>query len=113
MALKKRIAASLAGILLWSQPASAVDLADFVGHYAYAGSQGEQQALSAELDRAISELNFWLRPLARLAVSRLQVTPQSVVIRWDGRVLGIQTSPEGISETLADGTPVTVTSQGR
>jgi hypothetical protein len=113
MALNIRIVAGLASVLLWGLPAEASDLAAYVGHYVYAGSQAEQQALSAEVDRAIGQLNFLLRPLARLAVNKQQLTPQSVIIRWDGRVIGIQTSPAGDSETLADGSPVTVTSQGR
>jgi hypothetical protein len=113
MGRKKRIVASLASVLLWSQPAAAVDLAAFVGHYAYAGAPAEQQALSAEVDRAIGLLSPWLRPVARLAVDKRKLTPKSVSIRWDGRLIGIQTTPEGISETPADGSPVTVTSLGR
>ncbi|MBC7542062.1 MAG: hypothetical protein H7338_04960 [Candidatus Sericytochromatia bacterium] len=113
MTLKRRIVAGLASVLLSSQPAAAVSLADFVGQYVYAGSQDERQAILAEVDRAISELSFFLRPLARMAVKSLELTPKSIAIRWDGRLVGIQTSPAGISETPADGSLVTMNSLGR
>lgn len=108
-----QLAVGLAGVLLGAWPAAAADLAAFVGHYAYSGSRMEQQALSDEVDRAIGQLNFLLQPLARMAVDKRKLTPQAITIRWDGRRIGIQTPPAGFSETPADGSPVTVSSQGR
>ena len=113
MGLKTRIVASLVSVLLLNRPTAAIELPAFVGRYTYAGSQAEQQALSAEVDRAISQLNFFLRPVARLAVNQQQLTPKTIAISWDGRLIGIQTTPEGISATPADGSPVTVSGQGR
>jgi hypothetical protein len=112
MGLKRRMAAALASAALGTMPAVAADLDDFVGHYAYAGTAAEQKALSAEVDRTIDQLNPLLRPLARLAVDRSKMTPQTIIIRLEGKSIGMQAPPHPERVSPTDGSPVSFTQQG-
>ena len=98
--------------LLWVVPAHADDVAAFVGRYTYVGTAAEQRALSAEVDRTIDQLNPLLRPLARLAVDKRKMTPQTILITREGALIGIQAPPHPLRLSPTDGRPVTVDNQG-
>ncbi len=98
--------------LLWGVPAKADDVAPFVGRYTYAGTAAEQKALAAEVDRTIDQLNPLLRPLARLAVDKRKMTPETIIISRQGGMIGIQAPPHPLRLSPTDGRPVTVDNQG-
>jgi hypothetical protein len=100
-------------VAILSLPSAAAGLPEFAGTYARTASTAEKQAIEAAVDKAAEQFNPAIRFIARGRLASAAKLPQRLQITVQGAKVGIQKDSLPLRMTLADGTPLVFTHEGK